>query len=181
MRSVVIFAALALTAAFLVPRYATHVAAPSASSAAPAAPAAAALAARPVQPDGGSSDAYSRSVIVPRSGRGHFDVEGRVDGRRVAFMIDTGASVVALTERDAASLGIHPPPSAFVVEVKTANGTVRAAPTQLDLVEVGDLAVRDVTALVLPNEALSDNLLGLSFLSRLRRFEYNSGKLVLEQ
>jgi aspartyl protease family protein len=118
---------------------------------------------------------------VPRSGRGHFDVEGRVDGRRIAFMIDTGASVVALTERDAASLGIHPPQSAFTVEVNTANGKVRAAPTQLDLVELGDLAVRDVTALVLPNGALSDNLLGLSFLSRLRRFEYTGGKLLLEQ
>jgi aspartyl protease family protein len=58
---------------------------------------------------------------------------------------------------------------------------VRAAPTQLDTVEVGDLLVRDVAAVVLPDEALSDNLLGLSFLSRLRRFEYSDGKLVLEQ
>jgi aspartyl protease family protein len=58
---------------------------------------------------------------------------------------------------------------------------VRAAPTTLDRVEVGDIVVRDVTALVLPDEALSGNLLGLSFLSRLRRFEYSGGKLVLEQ
>jgi aspartyl protease family protein len=68
-----------------------------------------------------------------------------------------------------------------VTEVKTANGTVRAAPTRLDEVEVGDIVLRDVAALVLPDAALSDNLLGLSFLSRLRRFEYTDGKLVLEQ
>ena len=71
--------------------------------------------------------------------------------------------------------------SAVVAQVKTANGTVLAAPAQLDMVEVGDLVVRDVAALVLPDEALSGNLLGLSFLSRLRRFEYSDGKLVLEQ
>jgi aspartyl protease family protein len=58
---------------------------------------------------------------------------------------------------------------------------VRAAPARLDMVEVGSLELRDVAALVLPEGALSDNLLGLSFLSRLRRFEYSDGKLVLEQ
>jgi aspartyl protease family protein len=63
----------------------------------------------------------------------------------------------------------------------TANGSVRAAPALLDKVEVGDLIVRDVAAVILPDGALSDNLLGLSFLSRLRRFEYSDGRLVLEQ
>jgi aspartyl protease family protein len=58
---------------------------------------------------------------------------------------------------------------------------VRAAPATLDAVEVGDLVVHNVAALVLPEAALGDNLLGLSFLSRLRRFEYSDGKLVLEQ
>ena len=58
---------------------------------------------------------------------------------------------------------------------------VRGAPARLDVVEIGDLQLHDVAALVLPDQALSDNLLGLSFLSRLRRFEYSDGKLVLEQ
>jgi aspartyl protease family protein len=49
------------------------------------------------------------------------------------------------------------------------------------MVEVGDLIVRDVAAVILPDGALSDNLLGLSFLSRLRRSEYSDGRLVLEQ
>jgi aspartyl protease family protein len=47
--------------------------------------------------------------------------------------------------------------------------------------DVGGLIVRDVEALVLPDEALAENLLGLSFLSRLKRFEYANGRLVLEQ
>ena len=49
------------------------------------------------------------------------------------------------------------------------------------MVQIGSLELRDVTALVLPDDALSDNLLGLSFLSRLHRFEYSDGRLVLEQ
>jgi aspartyl protease family protein len=65
--------------------------------------------------------------------------------------------------------------------VSTANGTIKAARARLDRVEVGGLVVRDVDAMVLPDEALSENLLGLSFLSKLRRFEYANGTMVLEQ
>jgi aspartyl protease family protein len=97
------------------------------------------------------------------------------------FMIDTGASLVALRASDAASLGVHPAAREFTAEVKTANGSVRAAQTQLGMVEIGGVTVRDVAALVLPDQALSENLLGMSFLMRLRHFEYSNGKLVLEQ
>lgn len=172
MRPILLFAALALMASVAVPRLAAHInSAGSASTAMAAQPSA------PAQP--GVSN--SRSVVVPRDERGHFEVEARVDGRRIGFMVDTGATSIVLTESDAARLGIHPAQREFVVQVKTANGTVRGARTELGMVEVGDLTVRDVAALVLPDEALSENLLGLSFLSRLRRFEYSDGKLVLEQ
>ncbi len=122
-----------------------------------------------------------RTVTIPRDSRGHFQVNGRVDGRQLGFMVDTGASVIALTATDAARLGIRPASREFTAEVKTANGTVRAARTQLNRVEIDGITVRDVAALVVPDEALSENLLGLSFLSKLRRFEYANGKLVLEQ
>jgi aspartyl protease family protein len=123
----------------------------------------------------------SRSFMVPRNGHGQYEVDGRVDGRRLTFVVDTGASVVALTADDAAMLGIHPAASEFSALVRTANGTVRAAPVELASVEIGDLMLHDVAAMVLPNGALSDNLLGLSFLSRLERFAFANGILVLEQ
>jgi len=123
----------------------------------------------------------SRNLTISRDSRGHFQVEGRVDGRRLGFMVDTGASVIALTERDAGRLGIRPVRNDYTVNVRTANGNVRAAPVMLNTVEVGDLIVRDVQALVAPDDALSENLLGLSFLTKLKRFEYANGKLVLEQ
>jgi len=172
MRTVMTFAALALAAGVIVPRYAMQ--------ANGSRPAPAMMAAHPVTAVApAASD--SRSVIVPRNGQGHFQIDGRVDGRRLTFMVDTGASLIALTASDAASLGIHPAASEFTAMVKTANGTVRAAPIELNMVEIEDLTVHNVAAMVLPEGALSDNLLGMSFLSRLHRWEFSGGKLVLEQ
>jgi aspartyl protease family protein len=130
---------------------------------------------------GTRAPAAGRTVMIPRDSRGHFQVNGRVDGKQMAFMVDTGASVVALTESDAARLGIRPALREFTTEVKTANGTVRAARARLNRVEIADVIVRDVAALVVPDKSLNENLLGLSFLSKLRRFEYANGKLLLEQ
>jgi aspartyl protease family protein len=121
-----------------------------------------------------------RTVTVRKDRRGHFQVEASINGRRMDLMVDTGASVIALTRRDAQRIGLNPAPRDFTAEVRTANGTVRAAPARLDAVEISGIVVRDVTALVVPDEALSENLLGLSFLSRLRRYEYSDGRLVLE-
>ena len=171
MRSVVIFAGLALAAGVLGPRYAAHIGAGSDTLR---------LSAQPLTPVA-TAPGNSRAVVVPRDSRGHFRVDATIKGRRIGFMVDTGASVIALTARDAARLGIYPAQNAFVAEVRTANGTVRAAPARLDTVAIDDIEVHDVAALVLPDAALSDNLLGLSFLQRLRRFEYSDGKLVLEQ
>ena len=107
--------------------------------------------------------------------------EAVIDGRRIEFMVDTGASVIALNETSAARFGLRPQRSDYNATVATANGTIRAARTRLAMVELGGLVVRDVDAMVLPDEALSENLLGLSFLSKLKRFEYAGGKMVLEQ
>lgn len=127
------------------------------------------------------SSAGFRTLSIPHDGRGHFATEGRIDGQRIAFMVDTGASVVALNESSAARFGLRPSRADYRATVSTANGTVKAAPTRLVMVEVGGLIVRDVDAMVLPDEALSENLLGLSFLAKLRRFEYANGRMVLEQ
>src|SRR5215468_5212722 len=98
--------------------------------------------------------AGSRSISIPRGQNGHFSVDGRVDGRRLSFMVDTGASSIALREADAARLGIHPARREYTARVSTANGIVMAAPVTLNRVEIGDVIVRNVAALVLPDEAL---------------------------
>jgi aspartyl protease family protein len=171
MRTIMTFAALAIAAGVIVPRYATqtnpsHPAALAVQTATTAAP---------------PSPADSRSVVLSRNAQGHFQTDARVDGRRVNFLVDTGASTIALTAETAASLGIHPSPNEFTVGVRTANGTARAAPVELSMVEIEDITVHNVTAIVMSEGALSDNLLGMSFLSRLHRWEFASGRLELEQ
>jgi aspartyl protease family protein len=128
-----------------------------------------------------ASAAAGRTLSIPHDARGHFETEGRIEGQRIAFMVDTGASVVALNETSAARFGVRPSRNDYNATVTTANGTIKAARTQLAMIEIGGLIVRDVDAMVLPDEALSENLLGLSFLSKLKRFEYANGQLVLEQ
>ncbi len=122
-----------------------------------------------------------RSLNILRDARDHFATEGRIDGQRIGFMVDTGASVVALNESSAARFGLHPTPGQYTAIVTTANGKVKAARAQIAMLDVGGLIVRDVDAMVLPDTALSENLLGLSFLSKLKRFEYSNGQMVLEQ
>jgi aspartyl protease family protein len=122
-----------------------------------------------------------RSLNVARDARGHFVTEGRIEGQRIGFMIDTGASVVALNETSAARFGLRPTPGQYTASVTTANGTVKAARMRLAMIDVGGIVVRDVDAMVLPDQALSENLLGLSFLSKLKRIQYADGQMVLEQ
>jgi aspartyl protease family protein len=122
-----------------------------------------------------------RTLSIPRDARGHFATEARIDGQRIAFMVDTGASVVALNETSAARFGLRPSRSEYNATVSTANGTIKAARARLAMVDLNGIIVRDVEAMVLPDEALSENLLGLSFLSKLKRFEYANGLMVLEQ
>ena len=112
--------------------------------------------------------------------QGHFQVEARVEGRFVEFVVDTGASLVVLPESSAAMAGIRPQPRDYTAIAVTANGKIRAAPAKIDRIEIGGITVYDVPAMV-PDEALSKNLLGVSFLSRLRRYEYANGRLLLEQ
>jgi aspartyl protease family protein len=176
MRNLMIFAVVAIVAAGIAPRY-------FASTNTPAALAANAPAAEPAAPEPVASvrsSAYGRSMTIEPGRNGHFSVEAEVDGRSIDFIVDTGASVIALREQDAARLGIHPAQRDYTVKVATANGVIRGAPTELRVVEIGTLSVRNVTALVLPDDALGQNLLGMSFLSRVR-WEHRDGQLVLEQ
>ena len=172
MRQVLIFAALALVGGSYLARFAdkTVVEAP--------APQAATVQAAD-QPSQVSAGQHRMELTSGRDG--HFRVDARVDGRHIDFLVDTGASMVILRETDASKVGVHPMPRDYTAVVSTANGSIKAAPAKLERIEIGDITVFDVPALVLPDEALSTNLLGVTFLSRLRRYEVADGRMVLEQ
>jgi aspartyl protease family protein len=168
MRSILIFAAFVLAIAVFAPRFLPR----------PDAVATADATASQRQPQ--QQAAGARSFSIARGQNGHFQTEAMVDGRRIGVLVDTGASVIALREADAARLGIHPSQREYTMKVNTANGVVLAAPIEFNRVEIGDLTVRNVAGLVLPDEALAQNLLGMSFLSRVH-WQYEGSRLVLEQ
>jgi aspartyl protease family protein len=113
--------------------------------------------------------------------RGHYVTEIEVNNRPLKALVDTGATVVALRYEDARALGLIFPGDKFDVTVRTANGEGRARMVKLRSVNVGTITIRDVEALVVQEGALGANLLGMSFLKRLSRFEVQRGQLVLER
>jgi aspartyl protease family protein len=121
-----------------------------------------------------------RTVRLESDKRGQFLVEARIDGRRIELVVDTGATSVALRESTAARLGIFPKPTDYIGRAQTANGIVRIAPVRLNRIDINGIVAHDVEASVIPDEALKENLLGMSFLSKVR-FSHERGRLVLEQ
>ena len=111
---------------------------------------------------------------------GHFFVSASINSQKISALVDTGASVVALSYEDAERVGLHPHSLDFTVPVATANGTAKAARAKLSKVEIDNVRVDDVDALVMPQGALSGTLLGMSFLSRLSSFKSENGTLTLK-
>jgi aspartyl protease family protein len=112
---------------------------------------------------------------------GHYLADATINGITVRVMVDTGATTVAISADTASRLGIAPAQSSYRVAISTANGAVTAAPVIVDHIRVGQIDVYNVQAIVMPPGALSINLLGMSFLSKLSRFEAGGGQLVLMQ
>jgi aspartyl protease family protein len=123
----------------------------------------------------------SGTVSIAASQYGHFQTEAEINGRDVDVMVDTGASLVALTYEDAAHAGIFVNPSDFTHLAQTANGMARVAPVTISRVSIGDITVRNVQAVVSERGASERTLLGMSFLGRLSRVEMRSGTLVLQE
>jgi aspartyl protease family protein len=114
------------------------------------------------------------------SGNGHYVTEAKINSRTVEVLVDTGATAVALSFEDADAVGLRPNNLRYDVVVGTANGEGRAARVMLREVQVGGVRVRDVQGLVLQKGALRGTLLGMSFLSKLRSFSVEDGRLILK-
>jgi len=115
---------------------------------------------------------------VVKGADGHYWAEANIDGKAVRVLVDTGASVVALTRADALRLGVDPEPEAFTGKVQTASGVVRAAPVQLKTISVAGARVDRVEALVV-EQGLEYSLLGMSYLGRLSAFSATPAGLTL--
>jgi aspartyl protease family protein len=169
-RLAVLVAFLAALAIFVPPVASRFVASLAPVDSVPAAP-----------PGAGQVASSARRVVLAADGSGHFVASATINGRAIDALVDTGATLVALNEETAGRLGLHPSRMSRTVLLSTANGPVLAAPVTLDEVRIGGISVRDVEAVVVPGGVLDINLLGMSYLSRLTRYQAGGGQLMLEQ
>lgn len=126
-----------------------------------------------------SSSSTSSMVVLTADNRGHYTVDGNINGASVRFLVDTGATMVTFSSGEAKRLGVN----YFQGErgvASTANGLVSVYRVKLDEVRVGDISLRNVDALVQEGDGLPMALLGMSFLNRVE-MRQNSGSLTLRK
>lgn len=119
------------------------------------------------------ADTGERSVRIRRRGDGHFIARAEVVGVPINMLVDTGATTVVLRAVDAKTAGIDTRRLTYSVAVQTANGTAYAASIRLGSLGVGSIVVHNVDALVAQPGTLKESLLGMSFLRRLRSYEFS--------
>lgn len=122
--------------------------------------------------------AKKAELVLSRDDNGRFVVDAEINGTRVRMLADTGASVIALGEEVAESVGIDTDALDYNEAVTTANGTAQAASVDLDEVRVGSIVRRDVKAVV--TRGLTGALLGMSFFNTLSKVSMESDELVLK-
>ena len=125
-----------------------------------------------------ATTAPAGAASLSKSDDGHYWAEAEVEGRWIKFLVDTGASTVALTGADARRLGLDLNALSFDRDVITANGPTKAAGVTLEHVAVAGARVDKVAAVVV-REGLPTSLLGMSYLGRLSRFEATPTTLIL--
>jgi aspartyl protease family protein len=120
-----------------------------------------------------------KAVRIRRRPDGHFIARTDLNGFTMTMLVDTGASTVVLKPADAQKIGIDVDKLRYTVPVQTANGTTYAAAVKLKRVAVGPIQFTEIDALVAKPGALRDSLLGMSFLNRLRSYEFSGDFLTL--
>lgn len=119
------------------------------------------------------------SVTLRQRDDGHFVADTTVNGTSITMLVDTGASVVALSAEDAARAGLEIAPDDYVAPISTANGQTMAAPVRLRSISVGSIVFTGVRALVAQPGSLTGSLLGNSFLERLVSYQVEDDRLIL--
>ena len=123
-------------------------------------------------------------IVLEAGPGGHFffEAEAAAEGSRgapVRFMVDSGASLVTLTESDARRAGLQLEARDYDRPVDTANGTILAASAKLDAIRIGEATLDDVFVSVVPDDKLSGSLFGVNGLNRFDRREVSADRLVL--
>ena len=122
----------------------------------------------------------ARAVEVDVGRGGHFYIDAQVNGSTIPFLVDTGASAVALSHEAGRDAGLNLSPDDYTVKVNTANGVIKAAVVTLDSIRYETIRLHNIRAFVMPKGALSGHsLLGNTFLSKLSEYRVERGKLIM--
>ena len=117
-------------------------------------------------------------IELPRAQDGHYYVTAQINGVPVNFVVDTGASAVVLTLKDAQRAGIDTDRLAFAGQAGTANGVTQVASVRLDRFDIGGISDPGLRVLVNQGE-MRNSLLGMSYLQRYGSVEIRDGTLIL--
>ncbi|MBP2445473.1 TIGR02281 family clan AA aspartic protease [Rhizobium leguminosarum] len=118
-----------------------------------------------------------QEIILHKLLNGHFEADVAVNGQTIQMLVDTGASMVALSHEDAERIGIDLSRLSYSMTVMTANGRGRAAPVRLDQVAIGPIVRDNVAASVAEDGRLDQSLLGMSFLETLGSLQMQTDEL----
>lgn len=119
-------------------------------------------------------------IEIPVSHDGHYYLTAEANGVPVTFVVDTGATTIALSRQDAQKIGIDTGNLAYIGQARTANGTVATATVMIDSFRIGDIQDDRVPATVIDGE-MDQSLLGMTYLSRFARVSMEDDRLVLER
>lgn len=119
-------------------------------------------------------------IEAPLAPDGHYYLTATVNGAEVRFVVDTGASQIVLTQRDARRIGIDTANLAYTGMATTANGTVATAPVRLDTMDLGPIHDTNVRAVVNRGD-LDTSLLGMTYLTGFAKVEFDGNRMVLER
>lgn len=107
------------------------------------------------------TDGYTKEIVLQRNVHGHYVANGTINYQEVTFLLDTGATDIAVPEPLADKIGLT---KTYPITVKTANGNVKAYRTRIESVAIGDIVLYDLNATILSNMHGNEALLGMSFL-----------------
>lgn len=183
-KAVFSFAVVAAGVALVAPQVAPRVIpAPPARQTAPAPPAAPSPPARPspAAPQAPAPAGAGGVVELRASANGHYYADVVIDGVRISAMVDTGATGVLLSAKDAERLGLFPKETDYTARTNTANGVAAVAPKLFREIRLGSIVVRDVRGAISRPGGVWRSLLGMSFLGKLSEVRAASGRLTLRQ
>lgn len=125
-----------------------------------------------------TQEVVGRELRIRMAGNGHFMANARINGVERRMLIDSGATVTALSARTAAAAGLEPQADVVPIVIRTANGMIRAQTATVAVVEVGNITARNLKVVISP--AFGDvDVLGMNFLSKLRSWRVEDNVLVM--